>query len=228
MSKPSQKEKFIREIERRIISGSLKCGEMLPPERELAEELEMSRTVIHTGLAELSSMGFVRIRPRKGYVVTDYLSEGTIAVLESIMHYNGGNLAPGLLDGMLECRKLVEIETAALAARNRQDGDLQVLRGILQAETAAESNTERAVLDFSFHHTIAVASGNPFYPLILKSFEPLQKQLIETFYSLINKPVEIYENHNKLISAIETHNAEASTSIMKTMLENGEEVLRTK
>ena len=225
MKELSQKEKFIREIERRIISGELKCGDMLPPERELVAELNMSRTVIHTGLAELSSLGFIRTRPRKGYVVTDYQTEGTIAVLESIMHFNGGNLAPDLFDGMLDCRQLVEIKTASLAAENHNEQDMQRLNSILQSEYETESIAQRADLDFSFHHAIAIASGNPIYPLILKSFEPLQKQFIETFYSIIEKPAEIYTNHQKLIKAIENGDSQKSTAVMQKILDHGKKML---
>ncbi len=228
MKEPSQKEKFMREIERRIISGELQCGELLPPERELVKELGMSRTVIHAGLGQLASMGFIRTRPRKGYVVTDYLTEGTIAVLESIMHYNGGRLAAGLLEGLIDCRRLVEMETAALAAKMRKESDISILKNILETEKSTVSDPDRTANDFALHHRVAVASGNPFYPLILKSFEPLQMQFIETFYSVIKNPSEIYTQHEKLINAIIDGNAEESSAVMEMLLDNGEKIIKDK
>ena len=225
MEKISRKEEFIREIERRIISGELKPGDMLPTERELVSELGMSRTVIHTGLAELASMGFIRIRPRKGYVITDYRTEGTIAVLESIMHYNGGSLEPGLLSGLIDCRMLVELETAALAAEQRSETDISNLRRILKAERASAANEEKAANDFDFHHHVAVASGNPFYPLILKSFQQIQLQLINSFYSVITQPEEVYKQHEKLIDAIEAGKPEESRAVMREMLLHGEKII---
>lgn len=226
MSKPSQKEKFIREIERRIISGELQCGDMLPPERELVTELGMSRTVIHTGLAELASMGFIRIRPRKGYVVIDYRTEGTIAVLESIMHYNGGSLDPSLLAALVDCRMLVELETAALAATRHSADDISNLLKILEAEKSSEADSERAENDFAFHHCIAVASGNPFYPLILKSFQPLQLELIQSFYAALSQPSDVFSQHERLIKAIKSGDAAASRNIMKEILLHGEDVIK--
>ena len=225
MKKPSQKERFIREIERRIISGELKRGDMLPPERELVSELNMSRTVVHTGLAQLSALGFITTRPRKGYVVTDYRTEGSMAVFESIMHYNGGQIAPDLLDGLMQSRRLIEIETAMLAAVNRTAGDISRLESIVREEDEAGAAL-RPELDFSFHHRVAVASGNPIYPLILKSFEPIQKRLIETFYMEIPDPAEIVRNHKKLINAIKSGDTEKSAAIMTEILEHGEIVLR--
>lgn len=226
MSKPSQKEKFIREIERRIISGELVCGDRLPTERELVEELNMSRTVVHSGLGELAALGFIKTKPRKGYLVTDYRTEGTLSVLESIMHYNGGNLAPDLLNGLMQSRRLIELETASLAAEKRTGNDLKVLEDILRAERESTAREERFELDFSFHHTVAVASKNPLYPLILKSFEPLQKQLIESFYSIIADPLSVTVRHERLFDAIKESDARMSSEIMAEILEHGEKILK--
>ncbi len=226
MSKVSRKEKFIREIERRIISGELVCGGRLPAERELVEELNISRTVVHAGLGELAALGFITTKPRKGYIVTDYRTEGTLSVLESIMHYNGGNLAPDLLDALIQSRRLIEVETASLAAKKRTEDDIEFLERILREECESTVREERCELDFSFHHTVAVASKNPLYPLILKSFEPLQKTLIETFYSTIPDPRSVAVRHEKLIDAIKAGDARMSSEIMSEILEHGEKILK--
>lgn len=63
---PSMKELFIKEIEALILSGQLKVGEKLPTERELADEMKISRTIVNLGLSELKNKGFIEIVPRKG------------------------------------------------------------------------------------------------------------------------------------------------------------------
>lgn len=69
---PSLKELFIREIENRILSGALEIGSQLPTERELAEQMGVSRAVVNGGVAVLAGKGFLEIRPRVGIFVADY------------------------------------------------------------------------------------------------------------------------------------------------------------
>ena len=73
----SLKELFVKEIEAKIISGQLRPGDRLPPERELASLMEISRSIVNSGILELESKGFVKVIPRKGTVIVDYKTEGT-------------------------------------------------------------------------------------------------------------------------------------------------------
>ena len=89
---PTLKEIFVREIETMILSGKLKIGEKLPPERILAEQMQVSRAVVNSGISELSRKGFLEVKPRSGVFVIDYRRYGTTETLLSIMNYNGGQL----------------------------------------------------------------------------------------------------------------------------------------
>ena len=53
LSSPSLKELFIEQLEHMILSGKLKIGEKLPPERQLAEMMQVSRAVVNAGISEL-------------------------------------------------------------------------------------------------------------------------------------------------------------------------------
>ena len=88
----SLKEKFIKYFENLILSGELKIGDKLPPERELAKKLNISRPIIHEGLIELQKRDLIKIIPRKGTFVNNYLKEGSIAFLESLLRYNNFKL----------------------------------------------------------------------------------------------------------------------------------------
>ena len=67
----SIRAQVVREIENRIFSGELAIGERLPPERELALELGVSRSLVNLAILDLESMGFLRIVPRQGTFVAD-------------------------------------------------------------------------------------------------------------------------------------------------------------
>ena len=87
-----------------ILSGKLKIGEKLPPERQLAEEMQVSRAVVNGGIADIQRMGFLIVKPRSGTYVADYRRRGTIETLLSIMKYNGGSLRNEEIRSIFEVR----------------------------------------------------------------------------------------------------------------------------
>ncbi|MDD5712041.1 MAG: GntR family transcriptional regulator, partial [Smithellaceae bacterium] len=115
----SLKEVFISRFEGLILSGKFSIGQKLPSERELALQLGVSRPVVHEGLVDLASKGLVTLKPRAGAVVSDYRREGSITLLNSLLNYHQGRLSPEILKGMVDMRRLLETETARLAAVNR-------------------------------------------------------------------------------------------------------------
>ena len=98
---PSLKDLFISHIEAMILSGELPVGQQLPPERQLAQSMGVSRAVVNSGVVELERRGFLEIRPRVGTFVTDYRRAGTLETLKSIMTYNRGHLRNGEIRSIL-------------------------------------------------------------------------------------------------------------------------------
>ena len=92
ISSPSLRDLFFEQLEHLILSGKLQVGEKLPPERQLAEMMQVSRAVVNSGLYELEKKGFLIVKPRSGTFVADYRRKGTIDTLLAIMIYNGGRM----------------------------------------------------------------------------------------------------------------------------------------
>ena len=63
---PSLRKLFVQQLEGLILSGELRPGDRLPTERELADEMKISKTVVHEGLRELHQLGFLKVESRKG------------------------------------------------------------------------------------------------------------------------------------------------------------------
>lgn len=119
---PSIKELFIQKIEGMILSGALKPGERLPTERELADEMNISKTIVHEGIRELSRLGFLDVVSRKGVTVADYAQNGNLDTLMAIMKYNGGYLNPQTAKSLLDVRAFLECPALeALAAHHTQE-----------------------------------------------------------------------------------------------------------
>lgn len=78
---PSLKELFVQKLQGMILSGELPMGEKLPSERELCQQMGVSRAVVNGGITELARQGFLEVRPRQGAYVADYRRDGNMETL---------------------------------------------------------------------------------------------------------------------------------------------------
>lgn len=105
LSAPSLKDLFVQQLQGMILSDELPMGTQLPPERELAQQMQVSRAVVNGGLAELAQQGFLEVRPRQGTFVADYRRKGNLSTLIAIMEYQGGVLGKDEIRSILEVRR---------------------------------------------------------------------------------------------------------------------------
>jgi DNA-binding FadR family transcriptional regulator len=226
----SLKDACVSRLEQLILSGELKIGEQLPSERDFALRIGVSRPVLHAALVDLDSKGLVQIIPRRGVFVNDFRRSGSLAILGSLLTYHDGNLDPALIRSLIGMRLLVETETARLAALNRTDQQLAEFRTILEDEARPACGDPQTLtgLDFSFHLSIAIASGNLVYPLIINSFKGVYTHLTGQFFSrYCGTPVAdaVRQFHLQIVAAIERREAEAAVATMTAMLNHGETYL---
>jgi len=224
----SLKEICIKRFEGLILSGAFAAGEKLPPERELAKRLGVSRPVVHEALVDIATKGLVTITPRKGAMVNDFRRKGSVSLLVSLLEYHDGKLDAKLLDGLLTMRLLVEIENVRLAARHRTDAQLEELNNMLHQEAAVDrSDIEKIMqLDFEFHLIIAIATDNLLYPLLLNSFKLVYTNLSGQFFYDSTVVDVVFDFHNKIVSAIGDQDEPHAADLMHQMLSHGEDRLR--
>lgn len=171
LSSPSLKGLFVQQIQGMILSGELLVGSKLPPERTLAEQMHVSRTVVNSGLAELSEQGFLEVQPRQGTYVADYRRRGNLGTLTAIMEYKGGALGRDEIRSILEVRRALEHLAADRAIRYAPDEEMERLGVPLARMAAAANANEAAEAAFTFRHELALAGGNTIVPLIYYSFK---------------------------------------------------------
>jgi len=221
-------EVFINRFEELILTGRIAIGQKLPSERELALMLGVSRPVVHEGLVDLEAKGLVTMKPRVGTVVNDYRREGSLAILNSLINYQRGALDDDLLASLLAIRELVETETARLAASKRTPEQLVELEDILRRETETDPRNTDAItsLDFAFHHTIAMASANIIYPLLINSFKTVYMNFTRLFFSDSAMVGETIRFHTRIVLAVAQKDPEGATRAMRETLAHGERHLR--
>jgi GntR family transcriptional repressor for pyruvate dehydrogenase complex len=224
----SLKDICVSRFEELILSGALSIGQKLPSERELALQLGVSRPVVHEGLLELAAGGLISIIPRVGTVVNDYRTDGSIRLLNSLLKYHDGKLAPKLMDGLLDMRMLLETETARLAALNRTDDHLKAFDEILAKESKANAHDSAHIteLDFSFHHQVSMATDNPIYPLLINSFKEVYTNLAGLFFTDPSMPAVVFDIHGQMVQAIRDRDSESAADLMQKLIKHGEEHLK--
>lgn len=170
---PSLKELFIHQLQDRILSNELPLGTKLPSERELCQQMRVSRAVVNAGISELARQGFLDVRPRQGTYVADYRRNGNMDTLMAIMHYNGGLLGRDEIRSILEVRWGLEQMAVACAIENAGDDSLRALGTYVDRLGASPvlSPVQAAETAFMFHHEMTIAGGNSILPLIYSSFK---------------------------------------------------------
>ena len=140
ISSPSLRKLFVQQLEGLILSGELRPGDRLPTERELADEMKISKTVVHEGLRELHHLGFLQVESRKGVTVADYAQTGSLETLMAIMDYHGGLPDKKTASSILDLRYYLEAPALRQLAARHTPGDLAALRALQQkAEEASLS-----------------------------------------------------------------------------------------
>ncbi|MDL2258792.1 GntR family transcriptional regulator [Eubacteriales bacterium OttesenSCG-928-K08] len=170
LNAPTLKELFVKELEAMILSGKLEIGQKLPPERELALSMQVSRAVVNSGISELARKGFLHVKPRSGVYVADYRRYGTAETLLSIMHYNGGHLRRAEVRSILEIKIIVDRLAVELAVEKLSQEDIDALKSRLDALAQMLDVEQAASAAFDFYHELALISGNFLLPLIYRSF----------------------------------------------------------
>lgn len=145
-------------LERHILEGSLKPGDRLPPERELAAEFGVSRPSLREAIQKLASKGMVQSRQGGGTYVTDSLNSSFFDPWHDMLGSH-----PDLREDMLEFRHMLEGQAAAWAAERATEADLLRLEKAFAALAEAfetDDAEKRSSADIDFHQAIGDAAHN--------------------------------------------------------------------
>ncbi|HET7729575.1 MAG TPA: FadR/GntR family transcriptional regulator [Usitatibacter sp.] len=193
-----------------IERGEYGVGERLPPERDLAKQLGVSRPSVREALIALEVEGYVEVRVGSGVYV---LGPRTGAAAEPLPADSGPF-------ELIRARWLIEAECAALAAKAATRAQIRAMEEALdQMEEDARRETVPLASDRLFHLRIAEASGNSALALVVKTLwdqrtGPLFLRLEHHFDTPSLWNVAIRE-HREIVAAIAHHDAAAARASMR-------------
>jgi GntR family transcriptional regulator, transcriptional repressor for pyruvate dehydrogenase complex len=192
-----------------IKQGRLMPGDKLPTEARLVEQFEVSRTVVREAVSRLKSLGLVDSRQGSGVFVSQKLPFAPL-------HFEVRQAASQeAVVQMVEVRRALEAEVAALAAERRSADDIRAIQQAVKALNAAvETGGNGVAEDVKFHRAIADATRNPF---LIQTLEYLGQFLHgATQVTRANEArrvdfaAEVQTEHQAILQAVEAGDAEAA------------------
>lgn len=213
----------IEQIQEMIMTGQLKAGDRLPPERELTELFHIGRPALREALKALEVLGLVECRHGLGNYIVNNVESNFFKPLSLSFKLGSGNVRE-----ILELRFLIETFAVREAAKLAQPEDIAVLKEILQHMTDAPTPAEKSAFDQEIHYQIVRMCRNS---LILNTYENVSylmrsfiAQTVDLSYYGEDDSVErVIEEHRNIIGAIENHREELAVSYMNIHLGNIDE-----
>lgn len=223
LTSPSLKELFVSRVAGMILSGKLRVGEKFPPERALAEQMGVGKTVVHTGLQELQSMGLVTIKPQSGVFVADYMQDGNLETFNAIVRFNGENLSVETIAGLFDLRLAVQGYALIALAKKHTPQDIAQLRECvdrLGSFAASEdfTMTELASRMYDFPKLVCRLGGMPMLALVFKSVEDGAVYLTERYLRSIGTAEAINELY-RYIDHIERGDGKGAVAHLKDIMD---------
>jgi GntR family transcriptional regulator, transcriptional repressor for pyruvate dehydrogenase complex len=201
-----------------IDAGEVAAGDVLPPERELAQQLGVSRSSVREAMAALEVLGIVHTRPGSGIFIQHSFEPPVLDQISAM------TAVQGPLE-VLETRLLFEPGVAALAAERRSDADLERLRAAVDGmdrELQAGGNAWQP--DWGFHRMIARAAGNPIVEAVHESLgermeHPLWQLMRTHNLAFGDRPLDYLHHHRDILAAIKDQDAAEAARAMRFHIE---------
>jgi len=192
-------DRVVNEIQHQIMAGQFTPGMMLPPERELCEQLGVSRTVLREAVRMLVSRGLLETRPGVGTIVKAVTSD--------------------------QVRQILEVEIIQLAAKEATEEEIQQLKSLYQRmEEAAGKPREYSILDGDFHRALAEITHNPFLVILLDAIRDAMESVRILVFNHPGLIATVNEDHRKMIELIETHDPRAAGKAMRAHLDHARKI----
>jgi GntR family transcriptional repressor for pyruvate dehydrogenase complex len=200
----------VNHIRSLIEDGTLKLGDKIPPEREFARSLKISRASLRTGIGYLAAMGVMKVRHGVGTFVADGPAEfgktsfSLMGVLHGFQSWH-----------MFEVRLILESHLAALAAeRGKEEHHAALAEEVAEFFASVDNPAEFLIHDVSFHRIVSQASGNPILAALM---ETITSALYDKRRKTVERSTDLRESaemHRRIYRAIRAHDPEEARMLM--------------
>lgn len=216
---PTLSDKVSNSITESIVSGRLTPGQRLPSERDLADQFDVSRTVVREAIRSLIALGLVISQSGRGAQVATI---GPDAVSRSMSLFLRGSATVDY-GNVHEVRTTLETRIAALAAERATAEDIEELQTTLEEmETNGDDNLRAAQLDGDFHRSLAKATGNALFVVLLSSIEDVLLEVRRGAFEAPGMVEYAIGAHRQILERVEAHDVDGARDAMQEHLDLSE------
>jgi len=216
-------EEVARQIQSHILEH-LKPGDVLPPERELAQKFGVSRGSVRDAIRSLELIGLLEPRQGVGTVVREPPAEALINPLAAVLMQKRK-----LVGELLEVRRMIEPPLAGRAALHATAGQVAEMEQILARQKEkvllGKMSTEE---DSEFHYQIALAADNSVVLRIVDVLMDLLRDTRERSLQTVGRSEKSLAGHRRIFAALKRHDPAASEAAMRQHLKEIENIVLRK
>ena len=209
-------EQIVQQIQHSILQGTLKPGDQLPSERELAVKFGVSRTAVREAVKTLHEKGLVEPFSGRGTFVTNGTSQAvrqSINLMMRIDRLHGSRY-------LSETRQILEPEIAAIAAARIEEPQLLLMRDAFATMNHALKDADAYIeADLDFHLALAEAAGNPLILSLLDSIVVLLREQRMKIFFTEGGPERGQHHHARIMQAVTRHDTEGARTAMREHLQ---------
>src|ERR1700678_2508603 len=209
-------EQIVQQIEESVLNGSLKPGDQLPAERELAQRLGVTRTAVREAVKTLREKGLVEAYSGRGTFITDGTSQAARESFDLMVKIGQQEGSPFLA----ELRLILEPGIAALGAVRAKEEDVATMReAVLVMDRAQKDPDVYIEADLDFHLALAEAAANPLILSLIDSIVGLLREQRMKIFNVEGGPQRGQNHHKRILEAVERRDPEMARAGMRAHLE---------
>jgi GntR family transcriptional repressor for pyruvate dehydrogenase complex len=212
VSRPRLYEQVVSQIQAWIADNRVQVGDRLPPERELAARLGVSRATISQALVAMEVAGMVSVRHGDGVILME--PAGSTKVINALRRH--AQQLPEIIDA----RDALETKLASLAATRRTEQDLAAIDAALETmEREIEAGGRGVDGDEQFHAAVTAAGHSRLLAKMMAEISDLIRETRVESLAQPDRPVTSLSTHRQIAEAIRAGDAEKAAAIMRAHIE---------
>jgi GntR family transcriptional repressor for pyruvate dehydrogenase complex len=216
IARQSLAEMVAKRILEMVTSRALRPGDQLPPERELAEMLDVSRPSVREAIRGLAILGVVNVRQGGGAFISQLDGDALLGPIRFFLSLEDLNLRE-----LYDARSLIEGDVARRAAQNMSDDDIDALETMLDAQVETLSDPQAfRVADLRFHEAIWVGCGNAFLKRIGERLNSLGLEFRRRASENPSLLEQSLKDHRKLFEALKARDPAAAAMAAEAHMQN--------
>jgi GntR family transcriptional repressor for pyruvate dehydrogenase complex len=217
-----KRKKAVQTILDAIKSGQYRAGEKLPPERELAHRLGLSRNLLREAIGALEALGVIEVKERLGIFVSDVGFQELVENNRFIPLWSSD-----LIPQFYEMRLTIDVRAAQLAALRREEAELAKMKECLSELALTDISTpegkkRHAHYELLLHTMVVGAAHNTIFSRVFEGLMMVMERNTEILHIDLTQDEKwakkVVDQHRKIVSAIESRDADLAGQVMENHL----------